>query len=148
MAVTEPRDVLIQALAAKWIAAGTLTGIAGPYRGEKPTDTQANPASGTHFPYCVVPDDRGGGMRLIQFTCGNEYWEGEIQFRVYNTTQALCAASLKLIDDVFRPGALSLTMAQGSLIQHRHIATRYVQESKSVWYGEYEMYFMTSRPIA
>jgi hypothetical protein len=148
MTTTDPLDILIQAIAAKWAATSALSTIAGPWRGERATDAAANPASGTMFPYCVIPDDRGSPSIMFTMSCGNEYWRHEIKFRIYSTTEAAAAIAGKLVDDVFRPASLSLSLAAGSLLKNRHIRIRYVKEDNSTWYCELTYEFETSRPVA
>lgn len=148
--VTEPVDVLLQAIVAKWAETPALNdNIPGPWRGEKPANTQANPASGTHYPYCVIPAGPAGARgSLTTFTCGNEYWRIIVPFYLYDETPEACRLLVAAVDTVFRSSALSLSLAAGSLVKHRRIDQQYSQLETRVWRAEVIYQFETSWPRA
>lgn len=147
--ITEPLDVLIQAIIAKWAATPALNGnISGPWRAELPTGTQANPPIGQHFPYCVIPDEKHGlGSMLERMTCATEYWRHNIPFRLYDVSPEACRMRVAAVDAVFWPSNLSLPLARGELVMHRRIRQRYVHLD-GVWYAETTYQFETSWPRA
>lgn len=146
MADTEPLDILIQGIAAKWLATAALTtAIAGPWRGGKPANTAENPASGTHFPYCIILEE--AGSQVFASTPGNDYYEHTIIFRVYNTSNSACAALAPLINAVFNSKTLALTLSAGALVKSRRRRVKYVKETEGVHYLEQTYEFHTSYPI-
>lgn len=153
--ITEPRDILIQGICAKWQATPALTGaMAGVWQGDRSQTTTANPSTGgsppnSHFPYVVIPDTKSGGGRSSRFasTCGNDYWRHEIHFRLYHKSYAECAALAKLVNDVFRPRSLSLTLAAGEVVKNQFEDVLYREESKGVHYADLIYEFETSFPV-
>jgi hypothetical protein len=145
MASKDPRAVLLAALIAKWAATTALqNGINGPWLGsERPADAQGNPASGTLYPYCLIPTE---GSPLDRMTCASEFYRHDVTFRVYDLSPENCQTAVELVKSVFDSDTLSLTLVDGSVVSHRPTGgARYVQQDKTVWYGEFSYRFDTQR---
>lgn len=145
MANTEPLDILIQGIGAKWLATPAITGvIAGPWRDERPATAQVNPVSGTMYPYGIikVPED----SEVFMSSCGNDYWQHTIRFRLYETSHAACADLAPLVNAVFNSNTLALTLSAGALVKNRRRRVKYVKETEGVHYIELTYEFQTSYP--
>jgi hypothetical protein len=134
-------DILVRGIVTAWQAHASLGAAAAPIpisRGKKQSTTQANPASGTHFPYVVLRDQDGFGSRLTGMTCGNEIWDHDIRFRCYHTTPENCGDLATTVRNVFDSDSLSLTLSAGHKIGHRPEGSRLVMEDEDadVWYYE------------
>lgn len=149
MAITEPRDILIQAIFVKWNATAALTTAfpAGIFQEERATSTTANPASGTHFPYAIIPAGGGWTSTRTGQTCASDYWTHPLAFRLYHNDFALCAALVPIVAAVFSSITLSLSLASGSLVKNKEGRIRYVKESDGVCYAEIAYEFETSFPL-
>lgn len=148
MPATEPRDILIQAIFAKWDATPALVSACpGVWQGDRDTATTANPASGTHFPYAVLPDGRQYQSVRTGQTCGNDYWTHQVGIRLYHNSYAECAALVALVAAVFSTQSLTLTLAAGSLVKNKEGRVKYVKESEGVHYAELTYEFETSFPL-
>ena len=137
MPAVEPLDILLKALKVTWDAnAATLSGLNGPYRGEKPPDLTVG------FPYVVVE----AACKLRAWTCLKEYYDADVHFWVYHTTPELTATHLTTIKAVFDPENASIVLSTGDLVQKRPQETKYKREDKDVWRGSAPYSFIVSRP--
>lgn len=142
---SDPRDVLIQAIIAKWASVPALqSGISGPWQGERPADAQGNPAVGSLYPYCLIPPDESP---LEIMTCAGEIYGHDIRFMVYATSPEACRAASDLIKPVYDSDTLSLTLDSGNeLVSHRPTGgCRVTPLDKTVYQAEIPYYFQTRR---
>lgn len=145
--MAEPLATLIAAVITKWNAEASLTGLitGGIWFGERPADAQENPEDGDFFPYAIFPS-RENRARLFGYTCGTELSEIDILVRVYGKTPELCAAYAAAVKAIYDSDALSLSLAEGSVVRHRPGGdVRYPQADKNVYYVDLPYEFLTQR---
>ena len=145
--MAEPLNTLARAIIAKWIATPTLTTLitGGLWFGERPSDAEQNPANGTFYPYAVFPPAENRA-RLANYTCGTEISEIDILIRVYGTNPELCATYAAAVKAIYDSDALSLSLAEGSVVRHRPGGdVRYLQADKHVFYVDLPYEFLTQR---
>lgn len=149
MAVTEPRDILIQAILAKWDAdtGGLAAQCPRIWQEQRDTSTTANPASGSHFPYATIPAGGEWISTRIRQTCAADYWEHQLAFRLYQTSFAACAALVPYVAAVFAKQSLTLSLASGQLVKNKEGRINYVKESDGVFYAQLAYEFETSFPL-
>lgn len=146
MAATEPLDILIKGIAAKWAAEASIV-TAVPFRGrqKRTSATSANPASTGHFPYAVIAGEPDSS-KFLQ-TCSKQFWRHRIRLRIYDATFAAIAPHADKVTAVFSSASLSLTLSVGGLLRNEHVTSRDVQESESVCYKELLYEFETYLPL-
>ena len=135
----DPQDRLIRGIIAKWssLAATTFAGINGPWRDEKPATTAGHP-------YAVIKDE---GCFKTDQTCVSEYFESEIEIRVYAKSPELASVEIAKVDGVFSSMSLSLTTTGVNVIGIRLIGSSYVKPDEAVWYGGLRYRFQLSRAL-
>lgn len=144
--MAEPHGVLIAAIVTKWAAEAALSAPFSALGGldfqERKAGTSANPPAGTHFPYSVIFE---ADSDMAGFTCASEKTEHDIRLRIYDTAIEQCKTHADLVKAIFDSGSLSLTLAEGSLINHRPTGARYRQIDKSLAFVELGYFFRTRR---
>jgi hypothetical protein len=143
--MAEPLGTLLKGLKAKWDTATPSLG-APLYLGEKPTDEEANPASGTQFPYAIFPPDLCYATTL-SYTTATILTELMVVFRLYQTTPEGCKTLADAVKAIFDSDGLTLTLDEGALVRHRPAAARarYIQDDKTVWHLDLPYEFLTEK---
>jgi hypothetical protein len=143
---TEALDVAVRGVVAKWVATTALNGIVF-NREERRTGTQANPASGTHFPYCVLVD---GTAAMQRRSAQSEYWEVKFSLHVYvGENPESLRANCDAVRTVFDSNVLALTLDSGwSLVERNSGPVREKMNAKTIWRSEmdYRLLLARSRP--
>jgi len=103
-----PSDVLA-AVVAKFRGEASLSGIAGPFLDVKPADVATIP-----YAIVAVQDNFDDG-----WTCESRRWSTTLGFEFWNRSPEVARASCDLFLAVFGPESLSLTIAGGTLWEHR-----------------------------
>ncbi len=149
MPTTEPRDILIQAILVKWDAdADLVTQFGGRvWQNDRDTATTANPASGNFYPYAIIPAGGEWISTRIRQSCGNDYWQHQIAFKLYSNSFAQCAALVPFVAAVFSKQSLGLALAAGGLVKNKENRVRYLKETEGVHFAELSYEFETSLPL-
>jgi hypothetical protein len=138
--MAEPLNTLVKAFVTRWIDAGTLTGIAGPFQGdEAPTD------KASVMPRCTFV--ASGDLKLQ--TTDNEYYDIDITIRVIDTSPENIGSAMGLIRAAYDSDANvgTMTLDEGELITIEPKGpVRYLQLSKREWRGELNYKFQTTKP--
>lgn len=146
MAATEPLDILIKGIVAKWAASASIV-TAVPFRGrqQRTSATSANPASAGHFPYAVI----FGEPETNKFTqtCAKQFWRHRIRIRIYDVSFSAVAPHADKVTAIFSSQTLTLTLSVGDLLRNEHITTRDIQESEGVCCKELLYEFETYLPL-
>ena len=103
-----PSDVLA-AVVAKFRGEASLSGIAGPFLDVKPADVATIP-----YAIVAVQDNFDDG-----WTCESRRWSTTLGFEFWNRSPEVARASCDLFLAVFCSESLSLTIAGGTLWEHR-----------------------------